>query len=354
MAIPTALRLATLALALGCSAERSAGDGGRAAPVDAGGEGGAGGAAGMGGAADAGGAAGTSGAGGMSGAAGTGGAAGVSGAGGAGASCSSCASWGAPASVAALQLSAVDELSGLAASRARPGVYYAHNDSGDSARFFAFGEDGGALGTFNLPGATARDWEDMDLGPCPAGTCVFGADFGDNAQARTLYRIYRVTEPAVSFGAPAGEVDVAWDVFEYAYDDGSHNAEALLVHPSTGDLYVLTKQAGTSHVYRMQAPGAPAGQQTLTRLGTLALGSGGLATGGSIHPCGDRFLLRTYGGLFEYAATGAFETAFAAPPTPLGVASEPQGEAVTYTADGRGYLTVSEGSAPALHFAWCE
>ena len=78
---------------------------------------------------------------------------------------------------------------------------------------------------------------------------------------------------------------------------------------------------------------------------------GGLVTGGAAHPCGDRLLLRTYDALLEYVAppNQPFEAAFAATPRPVPVALELQGEAVTYLADGPGYVTASEGTAPALN-----
>ncbi|MBM4362412.1 MAG: hypothetical protein FJ104_07005, partial [Deltaproteobacteria bacterium] len=271
-----------------------------------------------------------------------------------GGSCTKCTTYGAASASTNLGIAAVTELSGLAASHAHPGVFYAHNDSGDSARFFAFALDGAELGTFNVQGLAARDWEDVDIGPCPTGTCLFFADFGDNAVARTDCRIIRVAEPSVSVGSPVGTVSVTYDRFDFTYPDGSHNAETLLVHPRTGDLYVVTKQSGTSQVFRMPSPGAPGASQVLTAVGTLPLGGTTLATGGSIHPCGDRFLLRTYGTLLEYVATGPFETAFTVAPRSVPVAGEPQGEAVTYLADGRGYLTVSEGASPALNLASCQ
>ena len=75
------------------------------------------------------------------------------------------------------------EISGVVASLAHDGVYYVHNDSGDSARFFAVDVTGKALATFTVSGATAVDWEDLARGPCPttAGTCVFLGDIGDNS-----------------------------------------------------------------------------------------------------------------------------------------------------------------------------
>ena len=64
-------------------------------------------------------------------------------------------------SLGTLQLSAIDEASGIAASRTNPNVLWVHNDSGDSARVFAIHIDGTLLGTYSLSGASATDWEDI-------------------------------------------------------------------------------------------------------------------------------------------------------------------------------------------------
>ena len=61
----------------------------------------------------------------------------------------------------------VTEASGLVGSRVNPGVLWTHNDSGGQARVIAITETGQLLGTWNLPGANARDYEDMAV--------VFGA-----------------------------------------------------------------------------------------------------------------------------------------------------------------------------------
>jgi hypothetical protein len=251
---------------------------------------------------------------------------------------------------------ALVESSGLAASHAHPGVYYAHNDSGDSARFFALTESGEALGEFDLPGATAVDWEDVAVGPCPAGWCVYLGDIGDNAMARAEYALYRVAEPDVAVDRPAGAVEVAFERVPFVYPDGPHNAETLLVHPQTGDVYVVTKvMSGASVVYRAAAPLAPDRRVTLARVADLPLPTGSLATAGDVHPCAPRVLLRTYNDLFEYrAAPGApFESVFAATPVRVPAAGEIQGEAVAYRLDGHGYLTTSEGRMPPIQRADC-
>src|SRR2546427_279731 len=76
------------------------------------------------------------------------------------------------------------EASGIAVSRAHPGVLWTHNDSGDSATVYAITLAGNLLATYRVPGATAVDWEDIALGPCPehAGRCLFIADTGDNGE----------------------------------------------------------------------------------------------------------------------------------------------------------------------------
>src|SRR5512146_2363423 len=111
-------------------------------------------------------------------------------AGGGGASaCPACA---APEATGALSDPALNEISGVVASIAHPGVLWAHNDSGDVPRFFAVDGAGNRLATISVAGAQAVDWEDIARGPCPAGTCLYLADIGDNKAQRSSYTIYRV------------------------------------------------------------------------------------------------------------------------------------------------------------------
>ena len=59
----------------------------------------------------------------------------------------------------------VREESGLCASRRHTDILYTHNDSGDSARFFAIDANTGRLNaTLTVTGATSHDWEDIACG----------------------------------------------------------------------------------------------------------------------------------------------------------------------------------------------
>lgn len=255
----------------------------------------------------------------------------------------------------------LDETSGVVESRRTPGVFFVHNDSGDGARLYAVNAEGALTAEYRLRNAGSDDWEDLAVGPCPAGTCVFLADTGDNDRARSQVTVYRVREPAPPRDAPAAveREDVAWEALPFAYPDGPHDAETLLAHPATGDLYVVTKEpSGPSVVYALRAPHQPGVARTLERVAELRLpaDAGQLVTGGDLHPCAPRLLLRTYLRLYEYELPPGepFDRVFTVEPRRLPVLPERQGEAAGWRADGRGYVTVSEGVGAALNRYGCE
>lgn len=261
----------------------------------------------------------------------------------AGPSCE-CAQWGNPRNGGPVADPLI-ELSGLVASRAQPGVFYAHNDSGDSARFFALATTGAVAQTFTLDGGSANDWEDIALGPCPTGTCVYLGDIGDNLRVRTDYAVYRVPEPTVT----SGTTSVAWERFRYAYPLGArHNAEAIFMHPFTGRLYLVTKEdAAPSEVYRFPLPFDASQTATLELVATLTVPNSGdrPLTAADVNPCGTAVLLRMYNRLVELRlppGEADFERIFAVDPVTVPTANEGQGEAVAYGADGQSYFTSSE------------
>ena len=265
----------------------------------------------------------------------------------------------------AIASSSLSETSGIAASRRVDGVWWVHNDSGDSARVFAIGNDGRDLGEYALSGATAVDWEDIAAGPGPsAGVAyLYLADIGDNAQTRTSVQVYRVAEPLVDPSVAPGPPQTLGGVatLTFTYPDGPHDAEGFLVDPSTGQLFVVSKDlgGGVARVYRAPANLAAGSTTALTQVATVSLGMWQGVTGADITPNGDVLALRTYLSVFLFPRTagqsvgqafGQSSCAGAAPAFGSATsASEPQGEAIGFTRNGRGYVTVSEGAHPALH-----
>ncbi|HET8621402.1 MAG TPA: hypothetical protein VFM27_20690 [Acidimicrobiales bacterium] len=250
---------------------------------------------------------------------------------------------------------ALVEASGLVASRAEPGLLWAHNDSGGAPEVFAIGEDGSDRGRWSVAGASARDWEDMAAGPGPAdgdpGVLYLG-DIGDNNAQREEVVVYRVAEPRVPAGAAGGDLAGA-AALTLTYADGPRDAEALLADPLTADLFVVTKQwgGGPAGVYRIPAGVDPGTTTRMERAADVGGSDGRLITGGDVSPDGSVVGLRTYTEvlLWDRGPDQTVPEALAGRPCTAPSAAEPQGESLALAADGRGYLTVSEGANPPLH-----
>jgi hypothetical protein len=239
------------------------------------------------------------------------------------------------------------ELSGVVVSRRQPGVLFTHNDSGAAARIFALRADGRLIGSIRVAGAVNVDWEDIALGPGRDGrTALYIGDIGDNARKRAGVDVYRVPEPDVRGGAPAATAPA--ERLGLRYPEGPRDAEALLVDPRGGDLYLVTKRLdGRSEVFRARAPLPFGGTATLERVGALRLGLAAAVTGGDVSAAGDVIVLRTYGSVFAWSRRAGESVARAMAPTPCRapahVVAERQGEAIGLLPDGRGFVTLSEG-----------
>ncbi|AKT42104.1 hypothetical protein [Chondromyces crocatus] len=264
-----------------------------------------------------------------------------------------CSTCGAIVTTGRIANNDLDEASGLAASAIHPNAFYTHQDAGNPAEVFIVGVNGSNLGVITLEGAASVDYEDIACAPCSSGSCVFVGDIGDNDTARATYTIYRFPEPA----AIGPNQTIAVDAFPFTYPDGTHNAETLLVHPVTGLITVVTKvSSGPSSVYEITLPGTPGTASTAVKVGTITQRAGSPRfTGGSVHPEARGVLLRTSTHAFFYAMDPGERVAEALQRTPCiaPVADEDQGEAIAWTADGRGYVTVGEGKREYLHAVTC-
>ena len=255
---------------------------------------------------------------------------------------------------------ALTEISGIHAGIRNPGVWWVHNDSGDTARVFALDGTGAVRGTFVFSGATATDWEDIAIVPgATAGTgAMYLGDIGDNPANRSEVQIYRVAEPDVpSSGPPASTTLTGVDTLHFTYPDGAHDAEALIVDPIFGDLVIIAKSlaGGTVNIYRAPADVAGGSTTMLTNVGTLALETGLLnaVTGADVTRNGSAVAVRTYGTVkvFNRNTSEKVWTAFAGTPCNAPLPAEIQGEAIGFRDDGKALATVSEGASQTLHLS---
>jgi hypothetical protein len=244
----------------------------------------------------------------------------------------------------------ITEASGVAASGRSPGVYWVHNDSGDRARVFAMTTSGADLGSFDVAGATATDWEDLAIAPGPGGVShLYIGDIGGNG-GRATVTVHRVAEPAVDPGAPAAATALQGVVsFSGTYPGGGrYDAEAMFADPVTGGLYIVTKSAaGASRIFLLPAAAqVPGGAAPLVEVGSRQFSEGNLAvTGGDMAPDGSEIVLRTYDRVYLWhrASGRSVAEALAGVPCVLRVSGEPQGEAVGFQQDGRSLVLATEG-----------
>ena len=259
------------------------------------------------------------------------------------------AGYGSPALLGRLQDEAVRESSGLVASRRNPGLLWTHNDAGDDAHLYCLTREAGRCGTWRVTGAEAQDWEDVATGPGPVAgeRYLYLGDIGDNDETRSEVVVYRVVEPAAPAAGGDPAATAASDALRLRYEDGPHDAEALVVDPATGDLYVVTKDKKDAGVYR-----AAVGATVLTRIADFDLGGEEVVTGADVSPDGARVAVVTKVQAHEMSqrdGSAGFSGVWEQPRRRVALADRDQGEAIAYRLDGGALLTTSEGSPMPLH-----
>lgn len=246
----------------------------------------------------------------------------------------------------------IREASGIVASRQNPGVLWVHNDSGDSARVFAINEKGEFLGTCVLGGVTARDWEDIAVGPGPDPNrqYLYVGDIGDNLARYPDVTVYRVLEPKIDPATPFGVMTIEpADAIWFTYPGGPRDAETLFVDPLTRDLYILSKREFFSKVYQAPYPQSTTGRTELKQVASLPWG---FAVAGDVSPDGRRVIVRGVfnASMWDRTPGQPLWKAFAGRHTPLPLIPEKQGEGICFDAKGTGYFTIGEREHPPLHF----
>lgn len=235
------------------------------------------------------------------------------------------------------------ESSGVTASRRHPGILWTHNDSGGGAVLFAIDSTGKAVGQVRITDAENVDWEDIALGPCPAGDCLYIGDIGDNAEGRDSALIYRVPEPHPDAASAAAEP------FPIRYAGGARDAEALFVLPS-GDVFIVSKgRSEPVTVYRYPAPlraGERVTLQPVQQLTDAAVPVPAQVTGAGAAPNGRWVGVRSYMAVQLYRAAEEHVVAILdGPDASVLTLGEPVGEAVAVRADDTIVLTSEAGSA---------
>lgn len=238
-------------------------------------------------------------------------------------------------------LPALPEASGVAHSRRSPGLLWSHNDSGEPI-VVALDAAGVVKGRVRVAGARVTDWEDITVGPCAQGSCLYIADIGDNNRARRQITVYKVAEPR-----PGDSMTEPAEAWAGTYPDGGHDAEGAFMTPA-GDLFIVTKEsAATTAIYRLpRAQGnAPARLQVAAKVPVAGV------TGADASTDGNWVALRTNDELLFYRTRDLLAGARGEPQRfNLRALREPQGEGVAFGPEGVVYL-VGEGGRGGGTFA---
>jgi DNA-binding beta-propeller fold protein YncE len=258
-----------------------------------------------------------------------------------------------PKVVGTIKSNEITESSGLVQSRCIPNVFWTHNDSGGSEFIYAINEKGERLGTWKVSGAKNNDWEDMATLKDKAGKCfLYLGDIGNNGGSKNQFTIYKVAEPKVteadkkSSKKKPSKTETA-EAIKFSYQNANPDAETLLVHPATGEIYVLTKpMLGASEVFKVGAKTEKVGSVSVPAL------PNGFLTGGEISPDGRRVIVCDYYAGYEILLpknAKKFDEIWGQSVTRVDLGEREQGEAICYSADGKKvYATSEKKNSPVI------
>lgn len=241
--------------------------------------------------------------------------------------------------------SSLDAVSGIAASRRTPGLYWVQEDNDDDIA--VVDRDGVTLSEHDLPSITDPEDIAVAVDPQTGISMLFVGDIGDNLEERDSIVIFVVEEPDPYLDSDLDPLEM-----ELTFPDGPHDAETMMVDPLTLDLFVVTKEMSDQKVYAKRAPHDGEGPYELEDLGEfeeLDL----RATAGDISDDGSRIVVRDYtevARLWFRDAYLPFEAAFEEEPCDIDIVDDSHGEGVTFTLDGLGIVTINEGDDVPLYY----
>ncbi|MCK5148462.1 hypothetical protein KAR48_17020 [bacterium] len=238
----------------------------------------------------------------------------------------------------------IDEASGLVVGRINENILYTHNDSGGRARIFALTGEGAHVTTIILSTGVNRDWEDLAIGvdPDDKETYIYIADIGDNDKRYIVDTIYRFKEVKLGQDNQRKILIKASQLqkISFKYPDGIYDAETLLTHPFTGEIFVITKSRRNGRLYQIPHDFEVDHIVTAKFLCNVPVSK---ATGGDFSSDGTMIIVKNYFFVYFWNISdkqGILALAQSPHITPY--IPEPQGEAIAFDKSNKGYFTLSE------------
>ena len=225
--------------------------------------------------------------------------------------------------VFSFQDSTIEESSGLVDAGS---VVLTVNDSGDGPVVYVIDPSTGeTVGRTTYTDDEVIDVEALAAGP---GDTLWVGDIGDNPGSRSSVAVYALPMPG------PGESTVEAERYDLLYEGGPRDAEALLVHPETGRLHVVSKGLFGGQVFEAPRRLSPDEPNVLRPVGDV----GGLVTDGAYFPDGRFVALRSYSNLAVLAADDWSNV------QGMRLPDQDQGEGLAMRPDGDSVLLSTEGA----------
>lgn len=243
-----------------------------------------------------------------------------------------------------LEAVAINEASGLEASKNNKGLLWTHNDSGDQARIFLLSKDAACIGTYYLEGVEARDWEEIGSMEQDGVTFLIVGDIGDNRAKYQLVYLHVFEEPTRGledsvYVDTIRKADIK--TFALTYPDGARDAESLFFDPLSKRLYIITKRELEVGLYSCDLSSEAAQPLMLQKEANLPYT---FITSAAISRDGTELLIKNLLEVHYWKRkTGEnIKDMLQRPSIKLPYKAEPQGEGICFAENGNGYYTISE------------
>lgn len=146
---------------------------------------------------------------------------------------------------------AVDEVSGLAASRRHPGILWAHNDSGNTAEIHALDRSAQRRASVAISNVRNIDWEDIAAFRDAGRDWLLIADVGDNGGIRQELQLHIVPEPE---SLEDGSIEAVRTI-RFVWPDGARDCEAVAVDIAERAIYLVSKKRVPPELFRLPLDG---------------------------------------------------------------------------------------------------
>lgn len=149
--------------------------------------------------------------------------------------------YGFPKRLAMLENRQIKESSGICIGRENPKLFWTHNDSGDSARVFAFDSTGKDIATLTLNNINAVDIEDICSFSVDGANYILLADAGGAGKRDTL-KLYVIREPKLPSDSSRLRKTVKCEyIIRFKYPDGLYDCESVAFDSAGRNICLVDK-----------------------------------------------------------------------------------------------------------------